>query len=387
MVQSDLPGAGVIHRNVIHDYTPQSSDDTADPGAVRALRDVLTNEERATLTYDASGNLMTRRGAGGQRRFQYDGDDSLRMAVDSDTGATEIHYYDHTGERVLTYQRDASGTSTVRHRFHGTELFYDTGGAATKSTVDVELGDHPVLRVTRESTTKVEHLFHGSLASLLAVTDATGQGTARYGYGAFGEVLYAEGPAESTFDRRFNGKADDAISGLRYYGARYYDPLTLSWTQADPMYRYAPEAGLLDPLRMSLYAFSLNNPIRFLDPDGREANTPRGQMLRATAKVMGIDPGENFGWDRAQDSAGGVIELASGFENHYHPKQEWTWHNTVASFGAGLGDAMTFGITREIRHGLDVGTKTVDESSLTYGSGTFAGVVVMAFLGARAGGG
>jgi RHS repeat-associated protein len=124
-------------------------------------------------------------------------------------------------------------------------------------------------RVTDGDMNQVEYLFHGVLGSLLVATNASGEGTARYGYGAFGEVLYAEGANALEYDRRYNGKPHDEVSGLRYYGARYYDPLTLSWTQADPLYRFVPEAGLTEPRRMGLYTFCLNNPVRYVDPDGR----------------------------------------------------------------------------------------------------------------------
>jgi RHS repeat-associated protein len=126
----------------------------------------------------------------------------------------------------------------------------------------------------------VEHVFHGALGSLLAAVDRNGEGTARFGYGPFGEVLYAEGAAMQNYDRRFNGKQSDELSQLRYYGARYYDPLTLSWTQADPLYRFVPEMALDEPMRQALYAFSLNNPLSYIDPDGRDP-TPGPKPMTA----------------------------------------------------------------------------------------------------------
>ncbi|MCP4448194.1 MAG: hypothetical protein GY811_23080 [Myxococcales bacterium] len=61
------------------------------------------------------------------------------------------------------------------------------------------------------------------------------------------------------------------MSGLNYYGYRYYDELSLSWTQADPLYLIAPGLGADEPRRANLYSFSLNNPVRYLDPDGADA--------------------------------------------------------------------------------------------------------------------
>ncbi len=81
----------------------------------------------------------------------------------------------------------------------------------------------------------------------------------------------------SVHKRRFNDKYQDDISGLTYYGARYYDKLLMNWTQADPLYLRIPELGSQStPRRSNVAAFSLNNPIRYVDPDGR---SPVGELV------------------------------------------------------------------------------------------------------------
>jgi hypothetical protein len=51
----------------------------------------------------------------------------------------------------------------------------------------------------------------------------------------------------------------------------HYDRLSLTWTQPDRIYLRSPElsSGRI-PRRVSLYSFSLNNPLRYLDPDGND---------------------------------------------------------------------------------------------------------------------
>jgi RHS repeat-associated protein len=107
-----------------------------------------------------------------------------------------------------------------------------------------------------------------ALQNLMLALDESGSPTASFLYGAFGEVVHEEGGAEHR--RQFNGKEHDALTGLRYYGVRYYDALTLRWNSADPKYRFAPEVAWREPQRMNLYAFSLNSPLKYYDPDGRE---------------------------------------------------------------------------------------------------------------------
>jgi RHS repeat-associated protein len=76
----------------------------------------------------------------------------------------------------------------------------------------------------------------------------------------------------STFGaNHINGKEHDQLTSLSYYGYRFYDRLTLSWTQADPLYRFVPDLAWDEPRRANLYSFSLNNPLRYYDPDGRDS--------------------------------------------------------------------------------------------------------------------
>ena len=60
---------------------------------------------------------------------------------------------------------------------------------------------------------------------------------------------------------KYNGKEFDAETGNYYYGARYYDPKWSIFISVDPLAEKFPS--------YSTYNYTLNNPIRFIDPDGR----------------------------------------------------------------------------------------------------------------------
>ncbi len=60
---------------------------------------------------------------------------------------------------------------------------------------------------------------------------------------------------------KFNGKEKDPETGYNYYGARYYTDRLSIWLSVDPLSDEIPEA--------SVYAYCLNNPVRYIDPDGR----------------------------------------------------------------------------------------------------------------------
>jgi hypothetical protein len=44
----------------------------------------------------------------------------------------------------------------------------------------------------------------------------------------------------------------------------------LTWNRADPKYRFKPDLALIEPRRGALFNFSGNNPMRYVDSDGRD---------------------------------------------------------------------------------------------------------------------
>ena len=94
----------------------------------------------------------------------------------------------------------------------------------------------------------------------------------------FGEEYQTQEMPERN-DRRFLGKQLDKETGLVYMGARYLDPRTGRFTQPDPVGLVDPATGkvnqqmLLNPQRLNRYVYGLNNPYRYVDPEGDFAET------------------------------------------------------------------------------------------------------------------
>lgn len=60
---------------------------------------------------------------------------------------------------------------------------------------------------------------------------------------------------------KFTGHELDKETGLYYAGARYYDPRTSIWISVDPLAEDFPS--------WNPYAYTFQNPLRYVDPDGR----------------------------------------------------------------------------------------------------------------------
>jgi RHS repeat-associated protein len=131
----------------------------------------------------------------------------------------------------------------------------------------------------------VEYYHLDAVGSVRAVTNEAGAVVRTHDYRPFGE---GENPAVGKDAVRFSGKERDAESGLDYFGARYYASRSGRMTTVDPA--VDPRKALLDPQQWSPYAYARNNPLRYIDPDGRQIRVmlpdvdyERNAQIRAAA--------------------------------------------------------------------------------------------------------
>jgi RHS repeat-associated protein len=100
---------------------------------------------------------------------------------------------------------------------------------------------------------------HLGSTSVTAQADGTFQSEMRYT--AFGETRSSSGPTLT--DYQYTGQRHEAEFGLYFYKARWYDPASAHFTQADTM---VPEEG--NPLSLDRFSYTYNNPLRYIDPTG-----------------------------------------------------------------------------------------------------------------------
>jgi len=86
---------------------------------------------------------------------------------------------------------------------------------------------------------------------------------------------------------KFNAKELDSSTGYYYYGARYYDPGASIFLSVDPLAEKYPN---INP-----YVYVANNPIMFIDPDGREIVLPGSKKAQqAYANMLYASTGNNY---------------------------------------------------------------------------------------------
>ena len=101
------------------------------------------------------------------------------------------------------------------------------------------------------------------MGSSSIITNLAGAVEQHLEYIPYGEVFIDQrlGTTKWNTPYKFNAKELDEETGLYYYGARYLDPRSSLWISVDPLAeKYAG---------MSPYAYCLNNPVKYVDPDGR----------------------------------------------------------------------------------------------------------------------
>ena len=76
----------------------------------------------------------------------------------------------------------------------------------------------------------------------------------------------------NTYDPKlkFSGKEREGYTDFDYFGARYYDHNSCRFISVDPVINKSE--AMVNPQLWNLYSYCRNNPITYLDPDGRKTD-------------------------------------------------------------------------------------------------------------------
>jgi len=139
---------------------------------------------------------------------------------------------------------------------------YDTNG---NEVAKYDYGGDRLIRLTRSDEGTRYFSFDG-LGSVTALTTTTGAVTAAYHLDAWGNYRFTSELAPSKNRFGFTGHYWDNEAGLYYAKARFYDPFTARFTQADSFL-----GNIDDPPSLHRYFYGHANPTRFVDPTGHSA--------------------------------------------------------------------------------------------------------------------
>ena len=121
-----------------------------------------------------------------------------------------------------------------------------------------------ILNLQPTGTPNDIYYYHPNhLGNTAFVTDQNQNITQGFLYAPFGEITteYNINFGNNTIPKySFNAKELDEETGMYYYEARYYNPPT--FTSRDPLFEKYPT--------FSPYTYCMNNPIKYVDPDGRK---------------------------------------------------------------------------------------------------------------------
>ncbi|MBI4924142.1 MAG: hypothetical protein HY834_20595 [Devosia nanyangense] len=198
------------------------------------------------FAYDLNGNQVTRSTSGiPDRTITYDGDN--RPASVAANGNAVIYLYGPDGSRL----KKVVGDDVTLYL--GDDIERDpTGAFIDYLTADV-----------KRAGGALSFLHRDHLASIRAITDATGAAYRVSTYESFGEQIEtALNPLTPVETKSWIGERTDPETGLTYLHARYYDAVLGRFLQPDWWDASEPGVGT------NRYAYAANDPINGSDRNG-----------------------------------------------------------------------------------------------------------------------
>ena len=251
------------------DVANTSSDLVGLNPSISTSNNQITPRQDEHYHYDAAGNLDT---DAVNTPYLYDAENRLVTFNNGPNpltnGATYI--YDGTGQRI----KKVTGSETTIFVYDVTSRLVAEYSTSAQQNPGV-----------------TSYLTADGLSSPRAVTNQSGAVIARHDYLPFGEEIGAKGGrgAHSTYGveslrQQFTQKERDAESGLDYFGARYYASTQGRFISVDPM---MASSRANKPQSWNRYTYVLNNPLRFIDPEGLMDDGPDGKKKTAVIIFYG----------------------------------------------------------------------------------------------------
>ena len=221
-----------------------------------------------SLKYDLNGNLTN----DGTRIFVYDAQNQLVTNSVALAWKSE-HVYDGLGRRRITleygWQAGAwAKTNETRFIYDGRLVVQErtsTNGVQVTYARGIDLGGGlqtagGIGGLLVRTDVNGSAFYHADGAgNITMLSDGMESIAARYLYSPFGRLTAKWGPLADANRYQSSSKETDRLSGLSYYGFRFYDPGLQRWLTRDPL------GARFDA---NPYRFNYNGSLSYVDPDG-----------------------------------------------------------------------------------------------------------------------
>ncbi len=265
---------------------------------VANVSDVAGNVGRVTNTfvlaaYTAGDYLSDDAGCVTQIVYRGDGDwlerslswdSEYRLTAVATNGVeAEAYGYDPFGRRIWT----ETGGVTNRHLYDGPHVLADlnaTGGVIRTYLYGPGIDELIAMTIYTGTVAQTYYAIRDHQNTVWAWVDEAGAVMESYDFDAWGRVLAVFDSSGALLDTEqsplgnrylWQGREYSWQTGLYYFRARWYDPVTGRWLSNDPI-------GISGGLNQ--YVFCANDPVNFRDPDGQN-------VIYAIAGLLAVDVG------------------------------------------------------------------------------------------------
>lgn len=263
-------------------------------------------DEETEYTYDANGNMLTDSNKGitsidynvldlpqcistkSRVLFKENSNDTIYYTYSAD-GTKLCSTYKEAKSRILSYNPKASLTSLnvgtvgiakpIAKRLK-TKYYYCSNLVYDNDNISAILFDGGYASVDDDNGIVMHFYVKDHLGSNRLVVDGNGNIEEVNHYYPFG-ALMGDRCGVSRNNYKYIGKELDTMYGwnMQDHEARWYDPIVGRWMATDPLQeKYA---------NVSSYCYTVNDPIRFIDTDGKVIKLPKGTTYEQIFIVLG----------------------------------------------------------------------------------------------------
>jgi len=219
------------------------------------MNELLSISDSTSFTYDQLGNTATK---SDEDSWTYTYDIRNRLTqVEKNQQAIALYDYDGNGRRVkkTEWSEDLQDFKTLICVYSGLDVIYEKDVDSDAEAIYIY---SPRGRIGK-AVNGLKDFYHiDFMGSTRLVTDENGSVTSETQYKAFGET---ESDEKSHL---YTGKEKDS-SELYYFGSRYYDSDIGRFITRDTQF-----GRKAIPQSFNRYIYCLNNPLKYVDPDGKE---------------------------------------------------------------------------------------------------------------------